>query len=273
MLLARIDRWPVLVDLQAGRPYHRDRRKVDTRWCLALGARISRDRRNRLGAGTAHCRNRQVGPGPNGASIVAITSATTLESPHLHRVATRRFGSMHIPQNAWALEHHRFGLAGEGQADVVERHLARHRGVVADVGCGPQGQHASNLARLCRRLIAVDKDPGMVRAASLDLNAPNISFVAANAYDLPFTVAAFDSVVTLGLLAYITDVARLLAEFRRVVRKGGTIMLTDSVSRSEKPVLSAAEEAGLRLIEELEARCPAASGSIKRRRLFVFART
>ena len=69
---------------------------------------------------------------------------------------------------AWALEHYRLGLAGEGQADVIEKHLARHRGVVADVGCGPQGQHASNLARLCRWLIAVDKDPGMVRAASLD---------------------------------------------------------------------------------------------------------
>jgi len=177
---------------------------------------------------------------------------------------------MHIPQSAWALEHHRFGLAGEGQADVVEKFLVRYRGVVADVGCGLQGQQASNLARLCRWLVAVDKNPGMVRAASLDPNAPNITFVAANAYDLPFAAAAFDSVVALGLLAYITDLTRLLAEFRRVVRKGGMIILTDSVGRSDRPVLSAAAAAALRLVEESEAHCPAASGSIKRRRLLVF---
>ena len=36
--------------------------------------------------------------------------------------------------------------------------------------------------------------------------------------------------------------------------------------------VAAAEETGLRLIEELEAHRPAASGSIKRRRLFVFER-
>ena len=46
---------------------------------------------------------------------------------------------MHIPQSAWALEHYRLGLAGEGQADVIEKHLARHRGVVADVGVGRKG--------------------------------------------------------------------------------------------------------------------------------------
>jgi ubiquinone/menaquinone biosynthesis C-methylase UbiE len=177
---------------------------------------------------------------------------------------------MHIPQSAWALEHHRFGLAGEGQADVVEKFLDQYRGVVADVGCGPQGQHASNLARMCQWLVAVDKDPAMVRAASLDPKSPNIAFVAANAYDLPFPVAAFDSVVALGLLAYITDITRLLAEFGRIVRKGGIIMLTDSVSRSDGPVLSAGEAAALRLVEQSEAHCPAASGSIKRRRLFVF---
>jgi hypothetical protein len=74
----------------------------------------------------------------------------------------------------------------------------------------------------------------------------------------------------LGLLAYITEIGKLLTEFRRVITPAGIIVLTDSVSRPKEPVFEAARISALRLLEDAENHCPAASGAIKRRRLFVF---
>jgi len=176
---------------------------------------------------------------------------------------------MQIPQTEWERVHYRLGLAGEGHADIIEMRLAEHRGVLLDIGCGPQGHHAGNLAKWCRYLVAADKDLGMVESASRDYLLSSISFVAANAYDLPFSEAAFDGVIGLGLLAYITEVEQLLRELRRVTRRGGRIILTDSVVRDRRRVLAAAEATDLRLLDEAEGLCPAASGPIKRRYLWV----
>ncbi len=177
---------------------------------------------------------------------------------------------MEIPQTEWERRHYRFGLAGQGQADIIEARLAEHRGVLLDIGCGCQGHHVANLAKWCRRVVAADKDPQMVKLASLDEVPPNVSFIAADAFKLPFADGMFDDVIGLGILAYITEAERLVLELRRVTRRGGRIMLTSSVARDKRPVLAAGSAACLRLVHDVEGYCPAASGPVKQRYLLVF---
>ena len=178
-----------------------------------------------------------------------------------------------IPQGPWGRKHYRFGLAGEGQADVIEQLLHARRGTVLDIGCGHQGVHAANLKKCSKLLVAADKDEGMIRSARSDLSLPtNIIFLAADAYDLPLASESVDHVVALGLLAYITDLERLFLEFHRVIRKRGMVMISNSVSRDKNPVVHAAFLSGLRLVCEREGKCPAATGPTKRRYLCVFER-
>jgi SAM-dependent methyltransferase len=50
-------------------------------------------------------------------------------------------------------------------------------------------------------------------------------FVRAGA-SLPFRDEAFDAVVALGFIEYLNDIPGTLREFRRVVRKGGTVIVS-----------------------------------------------
>jgi ubiquinone/menaquinone biosynthesis C-methylase UbiE len=173
----------------------------------------------------------------------------------------------------WESWHYRFGLAGEGQADVIQNFLERYRGVVLNVGCGLDGAKLARLAAHCNAQVALDKDRGMVKSAESTCSANNVAFLVADAHDLPFRDCSADHVVALGLFAYMSDAARVLREFHRVCRRGGHVMITNSVSRSREHHRKAGVEAGLCLVEEMEGYCPAASGDIKRRYLLVFSRT
>ena len=92
-----------------------------------------------------------------------------------------------VKQWEWEKWHHRFGLAGEGQADVIEQLLQRSPGVVLDVGFGPNGRHVVNLAKLSGFVIAVDKYIEALRRARTDgPMPPNVAFLAGNASGLPW---------------------------------------------------------------------------------------
>ncbi len=178
---------------------------------------------------------------------------------------------MEIPVSPWERWAYRFGLAGEGQADLIERALIREPGTVLDIGCGPQGRHAANLAALSKLLIAADKDSGMVRSARSDRPMPtNVRFLVADAFNLPFSCNSIDHVIALGLFAYVKEPDGVLGEFRRVIRRHGKIFASNSVAHERGMLIRAATAVGLRLTHDLEGRCPAASGPVKRRYLCVF---
>jgi ubiquinone/menaquinone biosynthesis C-methylase UbiE len=180
---------------------------------------------------------------------------------------------MNYKQMMWESHHYRFGLAGEGQADVIQQVLEqRGPGLVLNVGCASDGAKVARLASYCRMQIAFDKDCGMVRSAKNTCAASNVVFLAADAYRLPFIGSCADHVVALGLFAYVVDPVLVLREFHRVTRRGGRVMIANSVSRSIELHKHAGVEAGLRLIDETEGYCPAASGEIKRRYLLVFSK-
>jgi SAM-dependent methyltransferase len=59
---------------------------------------------------------------------------------------------------------------------------------------------------------------------------PNVLFVEADAYALPFTGGAFDVAMCRFALHHMTEPARAIAEMARVVRDGGRVALIDMVA-------------------------------------------
>lgn len=180
---------------------------------------------------------------------------------------------MDYKHHNWEHYHYRFGLAGEGQADVIERYLRRQGGRVLDMGCGPRGRRVTSLAEHCNLLIAADKSAEALNMARIQAaTATSVCFVATDAFSLCVADEAMDHIVALGLFAYVplSETTRLLSEFHRVCRTGGHPMLTNSVGHDIGHYRQSAQGVGFHLLEEHEGYCPAASGDVKRRYLVVF---
>jgi ubiquinone/menaquinone biosynthesis C-methylase UbiE len=64
---------------------------------------------------------------------------------------------------------------------------------------------------------------------------PRASWRTADAQELPFPDASFDAVVCAFCLMFVPDKARALAEMRRVLRPGGTLLLTTWDSLANNP--------------------------------------
>jgi SAM-dependent methyltransferase len=96
-----------------------------------------------------------------------------------------------------------------GQADFL-------RGRVLEVGAGREGRRG--------RFVPPVEDAGCW--VSLDLTREHRPHLAGNVLALPFSDAAFDSVLCLEVLEYVPDYPRALAELRRAIAPGGTLLLS-----------------------------------------------
>ncbi len=98
-----------------------------------------------------------------------------------------------------------------------------------DVGCGA-GLMAVELARRGIHVTATDSSRRMVSAAPRQAGRAGlpdrIRTVEADAHSLPFPSETFDLVVALGLLPWVADPPRTLAEMGRVLRPGGWLIVT-----------------------------------------------
>lgn len=118
------------------------------------------------------------------------------------------------------------------QRDVTIARLDARAGErVLDVGCGP--------GLLVERIAASVGDRGeargvdlsdamVVRARERCAGLDRVGFDSASATALPFDDGRFDAVVCTQVLEYVPDVDRTLAEFRRVLRPGGRVLLIDT---------------------------------------------
>jgi ubiquinone/menaquinone biosynthesis C-methylase UbiE len=88
---------------------------------------------------------------------------------------------------------------------------------VLDVGCG-EGVVTERLAhRLApAKVLGVDADEAHLRTEWDSRNAPNISFAAGSAYDLPFADVSFDLVCCIEVLEHLERPQDALAEMSRV---------------------------------------------------------
>jgi ubiquinone/menaquinone biosynthesis C-methylase UbiE len=172
----------------------------------------------------------------------------------------------------WEGYHYRFGLAGEGQADIIERYLATKKGRVLNIGCGPGGDKIKNLAGHCKSLICSDISAAAINFARAAETHRRVSYLVTDTRNLPIAKNTVDHILALGLFAYITDVGSVFREFYRVCRGAGYLMVTNSVAHPKEQYIEESSIVGFRLIEKQEGYCPAASGDVKRRYLLVFQR-
>jgi SAM-dependent methyltransferase len=94
---------------------------------------------------------------------------------------------------------------------------------VLEAGCG-EGYGAALLAERARTVLALDYDAAT--AAHVAARYPGVLVARANLACLPLPDAAVDVVANLQVIEHLWDQAGFLAECRRVLRPGGTLLLT-----------------------------------------------
>ena len=100
---------------------------------------------------------------------------------------------------------------------------------VADVGCGT-GLLTLGLAAIAGHVHAVDASARMVRLAREKVRRAGLSNVTVRRADvrrLPFAAGSLDAVFAFHLLRHLVRPADALAEFGRVVRSGGRVVLVE----------------------------------------------
>jgi SAM-dependent methyltransferase len=100
---------------------------------------------------------------------------------------------------------------------------------VLDIGCGP-GEMVKDLAQRGCEVCGVDISVGMLEVARKTLRDANgnkaISLGCGNIESLSFRDKAFDGVICAGVIEYLGDDAMALEELNRILRVGGTMILT-----------------------------------------------
>ena len=98
-------------------------------------------------------------------------------------------------------------------------------GDVLDVGSG-DGAAASALAPYCRSLTCIDTNARLIEAAHERLaKYDHVRAQVADAHELPFKAASFNSILIFHTLTYAEHPARVLEECARVLRPGGRIVV------------------------------------------------
>jgi ubiquinone/menaquinone biosynthesis C-methylase UbiE len=97
-------------------------------------------------------------------------------------------------------------------------------GVALDAACGT-GRHSAYLAALGHEVIGVDTSPEMLRRARQKV--PGGEFHEADLHDLPLPDDHVDLVVCALALMHVPDLEPVLAEFVRVLRPGGSLVISD----------------------------------------------
>lgn len=112
-------------------------------------------------------------------------------------------------------------------------------GVALDAACGT-GRHAAHLAERGHAVIGVDISAGMLAAAKAKV--PGADFHQADLSQLPIPDQHVDLVVCALALTHVPELAPVLAEFARILRPGGHLVISDS--RMDYPVVEALPDGG-----------------------------
>ncbi|MGH8876891.1 MAG: class I SAM-dependent methyltransferase [Stackebrandtia sp.] len=97
-------------------------------------------------------------------------------------------------------------------------------GTALDAACGT-GRHAAYLARLGHDVIGVDSSPGMLDKARAKV--PNGQFHESDVHRLPAADEQIDVLVCALALNHVTDLVPVFAEFDRVLKPGGHLVISD----------------------------------------------
>lgn len=139
-------------------------------------------------------------------------------------------------------------------ADIVERIPIKPSDSILDAGCG-YCFHTARLARSGAQITAVDFSEAALAAAADTIRQrgleKQVTLRQADLTKLPFADASFDHVVCWGVLMHIPDMEKALDELVRVLRPGGTLVLSENNMRA--PDIAVRERA-IRLVKRVTGR-------------------
>ncbi|WP_369167652.1 class I SAM-dependent methyltransferase [Streptomyces sp. R28] len=98
-------------------------------------------------------------------------------------------------------------------------------GTALDAACGT-GRHTAYLHELGHHVIGIDASQGMLAQARKRL--PDVDFHEADLHRLPVPDNTVDTIVCALALTHVPDLAPVLAEFARVLRPGGHLVVSDA---------------------------------------------
>lgn len=105
---------------------------------------------------------------------------------------------------------------------LFEQYKFRENDGILELGCGNAAQwEGRTLPRGCKLLLS-DFSPGMLLKARERLSSNSAAFQVIDIQDIPFEDASFDVIIANFMLYHVPDLAKALAEVRRVLKPGGT---------------------------------------------------
>jgi len=99
---------------------------------------------------------------------------------------------------------------------------------VLDVGCGP-GVMVKEIAGKGHRVFGMDYSYNMIQKAEARCNVHkrlNLVFLQGDIESLPFKESVFDVILCLGVVSYLKSEQKALQEMSRVLKSGGTLILS-----------------------------------------------
>jgi len=183
-----------------------------------------------------------------------MPASPTATHEHIKDANTRYHdAAAHEYDAKWGID---FGEVGQRQVRLkLVKALAgqkgRSFGDALEIGSGT-GYFSLNLVQLgvIERLTATDISPGMLErlaATAEALGLEGVTTVTTEAEVLPFEDESFDLVLGHAVLHHIPDLDKAFAEFRRVLRPGGTIAFAGEPSRYGDRLAALPKRAGLAL--------------------------
>jgi ubiquinone/menaquinone biosynthesis C-methylase UbiE len=119
----------------------------------------------------------------------------------------------------------------ESRRLCVAEMLPRHAGCALDLGCG-SGTYLPLLATRADTVVAVDFSPAMLAEARDACAYLAVTYIEGDATSVPLPAASFDLVICIGVLEYLPDALDGLREIARLLRPGGSAVVSVPNARS-----------------------------------------
>ncbi|HEU5472665.1 MAG TPA: methyltransferase domain-containing protein [Actinophytocola sp.] len=152
----------------------------------------------------------------------------------IRRILDELPGSVEIPlteydvpegYSRWARRYDGPNPAIAREQPIVHAMLAElPAGRALDAACGT-GRHAAKLVELGHQVVGVDATPAMLALARQKV--PGVDFRRGQLERLPVQDASVDLITCALALTHVPDLGPVLREFARVLRPGGTVVISD----------------------------------------------
>jgi ubiquinone/menaquinone biosynthesis C-methylase UbiE len=110
---------------------------------------------------------------------------------------------------------------------MVRKRMAKEEqlGKLAEFGCGT-GFYTQLLVSKADSLVATDISPGMLALAKERIKAANVTFQMEDCQETSFPDEVFDTTF-ISLVIHFTEPEKTLAEMRRILKPGGTLIISN----------------------------------------------